>query len=388
MQLVDEGLIELDAPIVSVLPEFRVADSEVTRQVTMRHLLTHTSGIGGDHFPDTGRGDDCLERYVASCADLDQGHPLGATMSYCNTGFVTAGRVVERLTGKVWEDALRERLLEPLGLSRTATLPEEAIRHRAAYGHDVEPGEPPRLADVYTLPRATGPAGVSVTCPPSDLISFARMHLDGGLARDGRRVLSAASIEAMQVPQVDVPDATLGDHWGLGWILYDWSGRRLFGHDGNTIGQSAFLRVVPDAGIAVALMTNGGHTQDLYHELMGHLLQELAGIRIPEPPEPLSEPPPLDAGRYAGVYERVGARWEIVERDGRLVGITTVTGPLAELVSKTTEEYVLHPSGPDTFVVREEGERTWSPMIFYSLPDGSRYLHSGARATPWVGSQR
>ena len=68
MQLVDEGLLELDAPIVDVLPELRLADDEVTKQVTMRHLLSHTSGIDGDVFTDTGRGDDCLEKYVAQLA--------------------------------------------------------------------------------------------------------------------------------------------------------------------------------------------------------------------------------------------------------------------------------------------------------------------------------
>jgi CubicO group peptidase (beta-lactamase class C family) len=68
MQLVDEGRIELDAPVRTYLPEFEVADADVTERVTVRHLLTHTSGIQGDHFEDTGRGDDCLERYTASCA--------------------------------------------------------------------------------------------------------------------------------------------------------------------------------------------------------------------------------------------------------------------------------------------------------------------------------
>ena len=103
--------------------------------VTLRHLLSHTSGIDGDHFADFGRGDDCLERYVESCSSLEQTHPLGATMSYCNTGFSVLGRVIEVVTGKVWDAVMRERLFEPLGLEHTSTLPEEAIMHRAAVGH-------------------------------------------------------------------------------------------------------------------------------------------------------------------------------------------------------------------------------------------------------------
>ena len=77
MQLVDAGRLELDTPVAEVLPDLRLSDPEVTRTVTIRHLLTHTSGIDGDVFTDTGRGDECLERYVALLADVAQNHPLG-----------------------------------------------------------------------------------------------------------------------------------------------------------------------------------------------------------------------------------------------------------------------------------------------------------------------
>src|SRR2546423_12698281 len=109
MMLVDEGVLDLDAPVRTYLPEFRVADADVTERVTLRHLLSHSSGIGGDHILDTGRGDDTLERYVETCAELGQEHDLGVTMSYCNTGYGVLGRVIEKVTGKVWDQVLRER---------------------------------------------------------------------------------------------------------------------------------------------------------------------------------------------------------------------------------------------------------------------------------------
>src|SRR6185437_12661017 len=84
MQLVDEGKLDLDAPVAEVLPELRLADPEVAKTVSMRHLLNHTSGIDGDVFTDTGRGDDCVEKYVALLAEQKQNHPLGVTWSYCN----------------------------------------------------------------------------------------------------------------------------------------------------------------------------------------------------------------------------------------------------------------------------------------------------------------
>src|SRR3954452_11184763 len=132
MQLVDEGRLDLDVPVVTYLPDFRVADPDVTRTVTTRHLLAHTSGIDGDLFLDTGRGDDCIEKYVAACADLGQNHPLGATMSYCNSGYIVLGRLIEVLRDKSWDAGMRERVFAPLGMTHVGTLPEDALLHRAA----------------------------------------------------------------------------------------------------------------------------------------------------------------------------------------------------------------------------------------------------------------
>src|SRR3954471_10601813 len=258
MQLVDEGKVDLDVPPVTYLPDFKVADADVTRTVTTRHLLAHTSGIDGDLFLDTGRGDDAIEKYVAACADLGQNHPLGATMSYCNSGYTVLGRLVEVLRGQTWDAVLRERLFTPLGLTTAGTLPEEALLHRAATGHVQPPGEQLMVAPVWGIFRSAGPAGL-IHATARETLTFAQMHLADGVASDGTRILSEQSARAMREPQVAVPDTwTLGSHWGLGWILMTWSDQPVYGHDGATIGQGAFLRVVPDKGVAVCLLTNGG----------------------------------------------------------------------------------------------------------------------------------
>ena len=195
LQLVDEGLVELDTPVAEVVPELRLSDPDVTKSVTIRHLLTHTSGIDGDVFTDTGRGDDCLEKYVDVLAEAAQNHPLGATWSYCNSGFSLLGRVIEKLTGTTWDQAMRDRLFTPLGLARTVTLPEEAILHSAAVGHvDVDGEQVP--SPTWGLMRSVGPAGL-VTSTVADVLAFARLHMSGGLAADGTRVLSERSAAAM-----------------------------------------------------------------------------------------------------------------------------------------------------------------------------------------------
>jgi dipeptidyl aminopeptidase/acylaminoacyl peptidase len=382
MRLVDEGLLDLEAPIADVLPELRLADPDVTKQVTMRHLLTHVSGVDGDVFTDTGRGDDCLERYVAALGDVGQNHPLGVTWSYCNAGFVLAGRVIEKITGGTWDAAMRERLFTPLGLTHTVTLPEEALLFRAAMGHT---GTTEAVkAPVWTLPRSMGPAGL-IDSTVADVLAFARMHLTGGLAADGTRVLSESATAAMADKQADLPDKhTLGDSWGIGWFRLGWDGRRLIGHDGNTIGQAAFLRLLPDEGLAVTLLTNGGNTRDLYDELYREIFAELADVAMPHPLGPPASPVSTDITQHLGVYERASVRMEVFagEEGPRLR--TTITGNLAELVPDPVEEHPLVAVAENLYVVREPETRTWVPVTFYTLPTGEPYVHFGVRATPKV----
>src|SRR6266508_1680831 len=181
LRLVDQRLASIDTPVVELLPVFRVADPEVSRRVTLRHLLCHTSGINGDFFHDTGRGDDCLARYVQACANLAQSHPLAATFSYCNTGYVILGRIIEALTGMVRDQALAEHLVAPLGLAHTWTLPEDVLRFRAAMGHvSGSPGQEPQPAPSWSEMRSIGPAN-QVCATAADLVAFARLHLDNGV---------------------------------------------------------------------------------------------------------------------------------------------------------------------------------------------------------------
>ncbi len=385
MQLVDEGALDLDAPLVDVLPELALADPDVTARVTMRHLLTHTSGIDGDVFDDTGRGDDCLEKYTALLERAAQNHPLGATWSYCNSGFSLAGRVIEKITGQTWDEAMRDRVYTPLGLTHTATLPEEVLLHAAAVGHVAEGDAEPERAPAWMLPRSLGPAGL-ICSTPADVLAFARMHLAGGVAPDGTRLLSEDSVAAMMSHQADLPDKySLGDSWGIGWIRFGWDGHRLVGHDGNTIGQAAFLRILPEQNLAVTLLTNGGNGRDLYEDLYREIFADEAGVTMASPLTPPAEPVTADISPHVGRYERASVIVEILANEDGPVMRTTATGPLAELLPDPVEEYPMVALSDDLYLVRPPAAETWSPVTFYRLPSGERYLHFGVRATPKVG---
>ncbi|HET9143162.1 serine hydrolase domain-containing protein [Actinophytocola sp.] len=304
MQLVDEGSVDLDAPVRTYLPEFRVADEAAAARITVRQLLNHTAGFEGDIFTDTGKGDDCLEKYVATLHEVPRLFSPGEQFSYNNAGYCVLGRLVEVLRGRPYDECLREHLIGPLGLTHTAPGPYEAIMFRAAVGHvEPEPGAGYAPAPVWALARSNAPAGSTLAMRPRDLVAFARMHLEDGRAADGARVLAPGTAARMHAREVDLPDLGLmGSSWGLGFERFDTPAGTIIGHDGTTIGQAAFLRMVPDAGLAVALLTNGGNAVSLYRDVVGHVLGELTGLALPPLPAPPPDPRRIDAGRYVGTY--------------------------------------------------------------------------------------
>jgi CubicO group peptidase (beta-lactamase class C family) len=383
MQLVEEGLLHLDEPVIADFPELRLGDADVAQAVTLRHLLTHTSGIDGDVFTDTGRGDDCLAAYADGLENVGQIHPLGATWSYCNSGYTLIGRLIEKATGLTWDRAVRDRLFTPLGLGHTMTLPEDALLHRTAVGHVSDGQGGLAVAPVWMLPRSMGPSGL-ICSTVEDVLSFARMHLLAGVGPNADRLLSEDAATAMTALQAEVPDKhTLGDSWGLGWIRFGWNGSRLVGHDGNTIGQAAFLRLLPEHGLAVTLLTNGGNATDLYQDLYREIFAALADVAMPLPLAPPAQPPTVDLARHAGTYEREGFVMDVVPGDQPVLRIT-VAGPLAELTPDASHVYALTAVDEtgDLYAVRDEGAETWVPVTFFALTTGEPYLHFGARATP------
>jgi CubicO group peptidase (beta-lactamase class C family) len=357
VQLVQEGHLQYDDPVVKLLPE-----APIEPRITVRHLLTHTSGIDGDVFTDTGRGDGCLERYVELLRDVDMLFEPGTAYSYCNAGFVVLGRIIQVLDGRTWEESVRARLTEPLGLTHTVTLPEEALLHRAALGHVGTDGTPVKT---WQLPRGIGPAG-GVTASAGDLLEFASMHLD-----DQRYA-------GMQEPRVPYAGGIGGFvDLGLAWRIYDWNGRRLFGHDGTTISQLAFLRIDPEARLIMCLLTNSGNGTALFEPLSSEVFTEYVGVGHPPAPRPIDAP--VD-DQHVGRYERASVRLEVTHRDGRLFMSYQATGDRLKFSADPVHEYELRPTEPadgDHFVTREAPGHPWVPVTFRPT-----HVFTSGRVTP------
>src|SRR5947208_280643 len=197
MRLVEQGSLDLDAPLRTYLPDLKLSDEDVAARVTMRHLLTYTGGWIGDHFEDFGAGDDALARMCESMSTLPQLTPLGDVWSYSNSGFYLAGRVLEVVTGKPYELVVQEFVLDPLELEQTFFFAEDVMTRRFAVGHHRNEDGPPTVARPWPIGRAHHPAG-GLASTVRDLLRYARFHMG-----DGEGILTRASLDEMQRVQFE-----------------------------------------------------------------------------------------------------------------------------------------------------------------------------------------
>jgi CubicO group peptidase (beta-lactamase class C family) len=277
MRLVERGAIDLDAPVRRYIPAFRLRDAAAQERATVRHLVTHTGGWLGDCFADFGNGDDALERYVAAMAELEQITPLGEIWHYSNSSFALLGRLIEVATGKTYEEATRELLFVPLGMSRSCFSAGEAITHRVAIGHVIV-DEKPTVARPWAFPRATTPVG-GIVSTANDLMRYARFHLGNGTTSDGARLLSWESLELMRTP---LADADLDRKVGVSWFVRSVGDVRLQYHGGVAIGQQGVLMLAPDRGEAVTVQTNSARGGLLHQDVTNWWLRQRLGIKVPE----------------------------------------------------------------------------------------------------------
>jgi len=391
MQLVDEGRLDLDAPVRGVLPSFRLEDDTATETVTLRHLLTHTTGFYGDRFDDFGPGDDALSNALAEFHSLRQYTPPGTEWSYCNTGFQALGAIVEALTESTAEQAIRERVLKPLGLERSFFFAHEAITYSAAAGHNRLPGKDLTVARPYPLIRAMNAAG-GIIGTVGDLLRFAQFHLNlGALSRpqpptagasppvppgngtvDEAPVLSEASIRAMQERQTE---AGLADYWGLGWSLDVVDGLLVAGHGGSTNGFRAKLSFVPEKGIALAVLTNGNGGRPVNRSLERWFLEQYAGVQPSDPP--VVAFPPEALARFAGHYRSPTSEIDVTPMDGSLQIDLMTTNPFTR-EQTTWPPQRLVPSGDRRFILTE-GESVGEPVDFIGDGETPRFMRYHGR---------
>jgi CubicO group peptidase (beta-lactamase class C family) len=187
MQLATSGRVSLDAPVRRYLPDFRLADADATADLTVRHLLAHSTGIGVGSYTGYGCEDDAVARYVASLATQPSVHPPGERWGYSNAAYIIAGRIVEVVTGLPWDVAVRRRLLDPAGLFLSRTSPEELLLLPVAKPHLRHADGRLEIAGQWgACGRSRGPSGSTLATSAGDFAAREQR-------RRGRRRPSAGS---------------------------------------------------------------------------------------------------------------------------------------------------------------------------------------------------
>jgi CubicO group peptidase (beta-lactamase class C family) len=308
MRLVERGRLDLHRTVRSYLPDFHTADAAASARVTVREALNHSAGWLGDFFLDTGEGDDALARYVAAMAELPQLTPPGTVMAYNNAAFGLAGRLIEKVTGRTFESAVRSLVLDPLRLRHSAYTLSELPGVAVATSHVPGPsGEPIAYPPAFHVWRSLNPAGGLISSA-RDQLRWADFHLGSG-----RPLLSRASLRLMQ--SRPGPGGTLfveTDGFGVTWMLRPTAeGVKVVQHGGDWAGQHSGFLMVPARDFALTVLTNSESGPALLAELFTDdwALSRLAGVHnLPARPRSLSD---AELAPYTGTY-----RSEQISPDG------------------------------------------------------------------------
>ena len=381
MTLVDDGTLDLAAPVVTYLPDLQLADQRARNTITLHQLLSHQSGLFGDYYDGFGMGDDALARCVASYHSLRQLSAPGELWAYCSSGFMLAGRVVEVVTGQPFENAMRQRIFEPLGLAHSFFFAQEAIVYPAAVGHSLKTpgGDEHEVCREYLLPRNVAPAG-GIISDARDLLTFAAFFMGDG-TWNGRRVLSPTALAAMLTPQVRAPNyaaAGYAEWGGLGWAIRFIDGVKVVEHGGSLSGFQVKLKLVPERRFAIAILTNSDRGGVLGDRVAEWALDHFLGLRAPRP-EPIALPD--DAlTRFAGRYRTEdGETAALTVADGGLRRVIIVTAPNGN-GEQTYPSNLLRPLSEREFIVVTQDENEGSQVDFIEANGGAiRFLRMDGR---------
>jgi CubicO group peptidase (beta-lactamase class C family) len=371
MKLVEEGRVDVRAPIRTYLPDFRVQDEDVSRRVSLWHLLTHTPGWEGQLVTED-RGAHALSHFASTIMPtLPQLAPPGVVWSYNNAGFTLAGRLIEVVTGLGIHDALRQLVFGPLGLARTVTRLTEAMTYPMTLGHRDRDG---RTEVIRPFEPTSSPTAGGVLISLGDLMQYARFHLGSGAGADGRPYLSRAGLESMQAPQLR--KAGTGDEMGLGWHVRRLAGAVTLAHGGTLNGHCLLLQLVPSRNLAFTILTNHAQGWRLVQDVEQAILTRYASLALaPGQPvghrgvneamslhsRPLEAQPRVDD--YLGIYRRPPVGVVDVRLDGARLVVAASGQPEAPVVFygpdvayATAGPYV---GMPVEFVRAEDGGVRW-----------------------------
>lgn len=314
LRLAAQGRLSLDQPVRELIPGFRLSTPEATETVTVRQLMTHTSGLITNSWS-PGRDDAALARWTEEVVPtLPLVLPPGEWISYSNAGISIAGRVVEAVTGQVYEDAMAELVFRPLDMPGAFFAASDVPAPGATRGHAPIGGRI-RVLTPYLLTRNSNPAG-GVIATADDLLNYARVWAGNGQVAGSRLVPAAAIQEAMSVQSRQPFDLLeMGIAWGVATTP-----ARFVSHDGGTIGFVSRLRIFPERDTALVVLTNGDNGGAVVGAVQAWFDENV--VRLGVPPLPRLGTLDTDLDRYTGTYDNPGESRHAVRREGDVLVVT------------------------------------------------------------------
>ena len=273
--LVDEKKVAWDDPVTKHLPEFQLKDSAVTRELTIRDLLTHRAGLGNADFLWYGQ-ENTIDEILRRTRLLDPAYSLRSGFVYQNVMYGAAGELIARVTGKPWTEVVRTRIFEPLEMRETyATLKQVPAGANVASPHAIVRD---RVKVIENMSVDSVAAAGSVWSSVHDMAKWLQFLLDGGRVggASGKPLLSEATVAELFRPHAFVPASQyptsqlVKPHWmtyGLGWFQQDYRGRAVDFHTGSIDGMIAIAGLIRDEKLGMFVLANlsGG---ELRHALM------------------------------------------------------------------------------------------------------------------------
>ena len=257
MQLVDEGKVDLDEPVITYVPNLRLYNDELTNNLTVRDLLCHRSGLPRHDVAWYGSGS-TREELIAKMAYLEPNAQLRETWQYQNFMFMAAGYLIEQVTGQSWEAYTQKHLFDPLQMSNSnfSVIDLQKTANRA-WPYQEEEGEVKVME--YRNIDAIGPAG-SINSNATEMANWLILQLNEGRFQ-GKQVISGTSLHETHKPQMVMPgdmttDEIFYSSYGLGWMITSYRGHLRVEHGGNIDGFSASVCVMPRDGIGIVVLTN------------------------------------------------------------------------------------------------------------------------------------
>jgi CubicO group peptidase (beta-lactamase class C family) len=276
MRLVERGTLELDRPVREYVPGLRLGRDDAGADITLRMLLSHTSGLPGGRYDPVGPGDaGALGRWARR--SLPRYRLLarpGARYAYGNAAINFAGYVAEVSAEKPFAELLQQLLFDPLGMRRTTFDPAAALAHPLARGHYDDDTGAPAVAPDLPVNAARAPAAFAFSTA-LDLAAFATVHLSEGRLQ-GRPFLRPDSVREMHAPHVATgQDGT--DGYGLTFGTDTYKGVRVVEHDGEGGWSTSQLLLAPDHGAAAIVLCHA-HRPELTAAVANHLLDVLLDL--------------------------------------------------------------------------------------------------------------